>query len=94
MDESLSLAQHAAVTLHANFPEVAREALRLEDLSALLAPPPKADMGALAFPCFRLAKAMKSAPPKIAAQLVETLTAAIAAGKGGILASASTAGPY
>ena len=94
MDESLSLAQHAAATLHANFPEAAREALRLEELSALLAPPPRADMGDLAFPCFRLAKAMKSAPQKIAAQLVEILTTAIAEGKGGILASASTAGPY
>lgn len=94
MDESLSLAQHAAATLHANFPEAAREALRLEELSTLLAPPPKADMGDLAFPCFRLAKAMKSAPQKIAAQLVEILTTAIAEGKGGILTSASTAGPY
>ncbi|MDO4852889.1 MAG: arginine--tRNA ligase [Clostridia bacterium] len=35
--------------------------------------PKKADMGDLAFPCFRLAKAMRKAPPAIAAELKEQL---------------------
>jgi arginyl-tRNA synthetase len=94
MAETLSLAQHAASTLHACLPEAAREALRVEEVHELLAPPPKPDMGDLAFPCFRLAKALKNAPPKIAGQLVEAIESRIAAGDGGILAGASTAGPY
>ena len=94
MAESLSLAQHAAQALHATFPEAAREALSVDDLTDLLAPPPKADMGDLAFPCFRLAKALRNAPPKIAAELVEAMNAAIADGKGGIVGEATTAGPY
>lgn len=35
--------------------------------------PKKADMGDLAFPCFRLAKTMRKAPPAIAAELKEQL---------------------
>jgi arginyl-tRNA synthetase len=94
MAESLSLAQHAAQSLHASFPEAAREALSVEDVTDLLAPPPKADMGDLAFPCFRLAKALRNAPPKIAAELVDGLKAKIDAGEAGILGDATTAGPY
>lgn len=37
--------------------------------------PPNADMGNYAFPCFRLAKVLRKAPPAIAAQLVEALNA-------------------
>ena len=33
--------------------------------------PPQSDMGDYAFPCFRLAKTMRQAPPKIAAELAE-----------------------
>ena len=35
--------------------------------------PKKADMGDLAFPCFRLAKVLRKAPPVIAAALKEQL---------------------
>jgi arginyl-tRNA synthetase len=42
-------------------------------VEASLAVPPNFSMGQLAFPCFPLAKELKSAPPKIAAQLVENL---------------------
>lgn len=38
-----------------------------------LAVPPNFSMGQLAFPCFPLAKELRSAPPKIAASLVEEL---------------------
>lgn len=38
-----------------------------------LAVPPNFSMGQLAFPCFPLAKELKSAPPKIAASLVESI---------------------
>ena len=33
--------------------------------------PPDSTMGDVAFPCFRLSKVMRSAPPKIAAELSE-----------------------
>lgn len=42
-------------------------------IAGSLAVPPNYSMGQLAFPCFPLAKELKSAPPKIAATLVESL---------------------
>jgi arginyl-tRNA synthetase len=42
-------------------------------IAGSLAVPPNFSMGQLAFPCFPLAKELKSAPPKIAATLVESL---------------------
>lgn len=44
-----------------------------QGVAGSLAVPPNFAMGQLAFPCFPLAKELKSAPPKIAAQLVETI---------------------
>lgn len=43
-----------------------------EEIRGLLAVPPNPEMGDYAFPCFRLAKALRMAPPKIA----EAITAA------------------
>ena len=43
------------------------------ELAAWLEYPPDPTLGDLAFPCFRLAKAMRNAPPKIAASLAELL---------------------
>ena len=40
--------------------------LSVEDIFSMLEKPPKADMGDYALPCFRFAKALKSAPNKIA----------------------------
>ncbi|MCK6470681.1 MAG: arginine--tRNA ligase [Planctomycetes bacterium] len=44
-----------------------------EQVEAQLRPPPKADMGDYAFPCFELAKAEKKAPPEVAKALAERL---------------------
>jgi arginyl-tRNA synthetase len=54
----------------------------------LLGRPPSAELGDLAFPCFRLAKALRKAPPVIAAELAAALA------EGGPIARAVAAGPY
>lgn len=46
-----------------------------EEAYAWLETPPNAEMGDYAFPCFRLAKVLRKAPPAIAAQLVEQINA-------------------
>ncbi len=46
------------------------------DIHARLEQPPSSDMGDVAFPCFFLAKEYKKAPPKIAEELQEKLSAA------------------
>ena len=43
------------------------------EILELLSAPPSPEMGDVAFPCFRLAKELKKAPPAIAADLVKTL---------------------
>lgn len=44
-----------------------------EAIAEMLAPPPDASLGDLAFPCFKLAKALKKAPPAIASALAADL---------------------
>lgn len=44
-----------------------------EELSAMLEYPPDKSMGDLAFPCFKLSRLMRKAPPVIAASLMEEL---------------------
>ena len=44
--------------------------LTAEEIEAKIEIPPRLDMGDYAFPCFILAKAMRMAPPAIAAQVV------------------------
>ncbi|MBR2473841.1 MAG: arginine--tRNA ligase [Clostridia bacterium] len=44
-----------------------------KDIVAMLEYPPSADKGDLAFPCFRLSKALRKAPPMIAADIKERL---------------------
>lgn len=61
--------------------------LSAADINGLLEYPPDASMGDIAFPCFRLSKAMRMAPPKIAAQLAEKIA-------GSEFASVAAAGPY
>ncbi len=61
--------------------------LTAEELVSLLEYPPDAAMGDIAFPCFRLSKAMRKAPPAIAAALCEQI-------EGAEFASVSTAGAY
>ena len=43
------------------------------ELSLMLEYPPDKSMGDLAFPCFRLSKVLRKAPPMIAAMLKEAL---------------------
>ena len=43
------------------------------EISGLLEIPPKAEMGDFAFPCFKLAKVFRKAPPMIAADLKEKI---------------------
>ncbi|PRP93515.1 arginine--tRNA ligase [Enhygromyxa salina] len=84
-----ALAQEVAKLLAPLIPEAA--GLDVDAVAALLTPPPKPELGHFAFPCFRLAKALRSAPPKIAAELA----AAIAAlGDNPLIATATPAGPY
>ena len=48
--------------------------LSADDIFALLEYPPDTTMGDVAFPCFRLSKVLRAAPPKIAAELSEKLS--------------------
>jgi arginyl-tRNA synthetase len=84
-----SLAAAAARVLHPVLPATA--ALSLADVEAAMTAPPDPSLGDLAFPCFKLAKALRKGPPQIAAELaaqLQTMTA------GSILARATAAGPY
>lgn len=60
-------------------------------VAELLAAPPRPEMGDLAFPCFKLAKVFRKAPPLIAKEVAEKLQAA---GLPAQLASVEAAGPY
>jgi arginyl-tRNA synthetase len=91
-----SLAAAAARALHPILPPAA--ALGLADVEAAITAPPDPTLGDLAFPCFKLAKALRKAPPQIATELAAQITAAITAADSGdpttILARAVAAGPY
>lgn len=63
-----------------------------ETISAALTTPKNRAMGDVAFPCFVLAKALRSGPPKIAAALLEKVQAGVDADP--TLASVSADGPY
>lgn len=60
----------------------------LENIYHLLSPAPSIELGQLAFPLFTFAKALRSAPQKLAADLGATLP------KNDLLQSATAAGPY
>ncbi len=49
-------------------------ALGINDIAGMFEYPPDPKLGDLAFPCFKLAKVMRMAPPKIAASLAEGLS--------------------
>ncbi len=61
--------------------------LTAEEIVGLLEYPPDSSMGDIAFPCFRLSKAMRKAPPMIAAALCEKI-------EGAEFESVATAGAY
>ena len=48
--------------------------IQVSEIENYLEIPPNADMGDFAFPCFKLAKTLKKAPPIIAAEIKEKLT--------------------
>ncbi|MBP6910690.1 hypothetical protein KBC03_03745 [Patescibacteria group bacterium] len=54
---------------------VAKTGMSVEDIIPMIEQPPQAEMGDLAFPCFSLAKALKKAPPMIAADVASGLSA-------------------
>ena len=62
-------------------------ALSTDEIVSLLEYPPDTTLGDVAFPCFRLSKSLRAAPPKIAAELSEKLA-------GYDLAETSVAGGY
>ena len=65
MDMKTCIAQLLADTLHKTWPEV--EGLpKAADIRGQLAVPPDPNLGDYAFPCFRFAKVLRMAPPKIA----------------------------
>lgn len=66
----------------------AKTDLAADEIAGLLETPPNPALGDLAFPCFRLAKAMRKAPPQIAEELAAALD--LPAG----VSRAVAAGPY
>jgi arginyl-tRNA synthetase len=63
------------------------EDFSLEKVSGMLETPPNPAMGDIAFPCFQLAKALRKAPPVIAAELAAAI-------QGAPLKEVQVAGPY
>jgi len=55
--------------------------LDLDEIISAIEIPTNTEMGDYSFPCFRLSKTLKKAPPLIAAELTEKLSAAFAADK-------------
>ena len=70
MDMMTRIATLTAESFAAIWPEV-QGLPSSEEIRGLLAVPPNPEMGDYAFPCFRLAKALRMAPPKIAATVAE-----------------------
>ncbi len=87
--QPFALATEVARALSAFLPSSA--GLSVQQVTALLAPPPDKKMGDLAFPCFQLAKAMRNAPAKIAQSLAAEITAKLPCGP---LTEVTAAGPY
>ena len=62
--------------------------LEEREVAGLLCPPPSAELGDFAFPCFVLAKRLRKSPAQIAAELAERVDSNDA------IASAVAVGPY
>lgn len=73
MDMMTTIAALTFRGIEENWPE-AQGVPNAEEIRGLLAVPPSPDMGDYAFPCFRLAKSLRMAPPKIAQTLVDGWT--------------------
>lgn len=68
--------------------------LSVGEIAELLAPPPNRDLGDLAFPCFKLARAFRKGPPLIAKAIAEAIGPRIAGGEAPPIAAATPTGPY
>ena len=68
MDMMTTIATLLADTIKTVWPD-AEGLPAAEEIRGLLAVPPDPALGDYAFPCFRLAKPLRSAPPKIAEAL-------------------------
>ncbi len=74
----LTVKKHIADKLYAKFSALtegnpAAAEIKAEDFSSYLEYPPDDKLGDLAFPCFKLSKAMRMGPPMIASKLSEEL---------------------
>ncbi|MDL2205437.1 arginine--tRNA ligase [Eubacteriales bacterium OttesenSCG-928-N13] len=72
MDFKLSIASEIAGAIQIAFGD---ESMSAEEIASYLSVPPDTALGDYAFPCFRLAKALKKAPPMIADTLRDALEA-------------------
>ncbi len=75
MDMKTRIAELITAVMAENWPE-AQGLPAAGEIRGLLEVPPDSAMGDYAFPCFRLAKALRMAPPKIALALAEKWNAA------------------
>ncbi|MDR1613746.1 MAG: arginine--tRNA ligase [Planctomycetota bacterium] len=64
--------------------------MKAEEAAAQMAQPPRPEMGDIGFPCFTLAKKLKQAPAKIAADLASRIVFP----EGGVFEDAKAVGPY
>jgi arginyl-tRNA synthetase len=85
-------ARLAAPSLHALLP--AEAGITLAAVAAALAPPPKPELGDLAFPTFALAKPLRRPPPALANELAQQLRAHREADPACPIVDAIAAGPY
>ncbi len=88
----LTIKKHIAEKLYGKFTELtvgnpATAEMTAADFAKFLEYPPDDNFGDLAFPCFKLSKAMRMAPPMIAAKLAEGL-------EDGIVAKVDVVGGY
>lgn len=71
----LTIKKHVAERLHDKYASLVTEpALSCDDFAGFLEYPPDDKLGDLAFPCFRLSKELRKAPPVIASILAEGLS--------------------
>ena len=74
MDTKLTLAQLIAFAMKDAYPQA--ENLPADtDIAGFMEIPPEKEMGDYAFPCFKLARALRQGPPMIAAKLKEAINA-------------------
>lgn len=71
----MNIKQGLAISIYENLDGEIKAVFSLEDLENTLEIPKNKDMGDYALPCFRLAKALKKAPPQIAESLKNTVRA-------------------